>query len=106
HDGVAGLGAGEQMADRADAADAGRDGGHLIVRPALGETLEAAHLGDVELRRIDLARVIQVDGDFGVALDAGDVRNDDALRHGFPLYPNLTLSSRSILRPSSSSVST
>ena len=50
HDGVAGLGGGQQVAHRADAADARGDGGHLVKRPALGELLESAHLGDVELR--------------------------------------------------------
>ena len=49
HDGVAGLGGGEQVADRADAADALGDAGHFAVGPALAEFLEAAELDDVEL---------------------------------------------------------
>ena len=60
------------MAHRADAADARRDGGHLVERPAFGELLEAAHLGDMEMRVGDAALVIQVDVDLGVAFDAGD----------------------------------
>ena len=60
------------MADRADAADARGDGRHLVIGPALGEFLEAAHLGDVELRFGDAARVVQEDIDLGVAFDAGD----------------------------------
>ena len=71
HDGVAGLGRGQQVADRADAADARGDGRHLVVRAALGELLEAAHLRDVELRAGDLAVVVQMDGDLGVALRCG-----------------------------------
>ena len=35
HDGVAGFGRGQQVAHRADAADARGDGGHLVERPAL-----------------------------------------------------------------------
>ena len=49
HDGVAGLGRGEQMADGADAADARRDAGHFAEGPAFAEFLEAAELDDVEL---------------------------------------------------------
>ena len=45
-----GLGGRQQVAHRADAADARGDGRHLIERPAFGELLESAHLGDVELR--------------------------------------------------------
>ena len=70
HDRVAGLGRRQQMADRADAADARGDRRHLVKRPAFGELLEAAHLGDVELRVGDLARVVEIDRDLGVAFDA------------------------------------
>ena len=49
HDGVAGLYGGEQMADRADAADARGDGRHLVEGPAFGEFLKSADLGDVDL---------------------------------------------------------
>ena len=45
---VAGLGRGQQVADRADAADAGGDDRHLAEGAALAELLEAAELGDVE----------------------------------------------------------
>ena len=50
HDGFARLGRGEQMADRADAADARGDRRHLIERPSLAELFEPAKLGDVERR--------------------------------------------------------
>ena len=46
--------------------------GHLVERPALGEFLEAAHLGHVQLRAVDLALVVELDRDFGVAFDAGN----------------------------------
>ena len=46
---VAGLGGSEQVADRADAAGARREGRHLAVGAALAELLEATELGQVEL---------------------------------------------------------
>ena len=63
HDRVAGLGRGEQVADRADAADARGDRRHLVERPALAELLEAAQLRDVERRVGDLAVVVEMDRD-------------------------------------------
>ena len=74
---VAGLGGGDQVADRADAADARHERRHLGEGPALAELLEAAELGDVEMRLLDAAVVVEVDGDLGVALDAGDGVDDD-----------------------------
>ena len=55
-DAVAGLGRGHQVADRADAADAGAEPGHLPERPAHAEALETAKLGDVEARVGEPAR--------------------------------------------------
>jgi hypothetical protein len=55
HDGFAGLGRGDEVRDRADAADAGHEAGHLVERAAFGEFLEAAHLGDVKMRVLDFA---------------------------------------------------
>ena len=72
HDGVAGLGGGQQVADRADAADARGDAGHFRVGPAFAELLEAAELDDVELGVGHVAVVVHEDADLGVALDAGD----------------------------------
>ena len=69
-DGVAGLGRGQLVADRADSADARGDARHLVERPPLDEFLEAAHLGDVELGVGHAARVVQEDRDLGVAFDA------------------------------------
>ena len=78
HDGVAGLGRGEQMADRADAADARGDAGHFAVGPAFAEFLEAAEFDDVELGVGHVAGVVHEDADLGMALDAGHGINDDA----------------------------
>ena len=70
HDGFAGLGRGKKVRDRADAADARHQAGHLVERPALGETLKAAHLGDVKVRVLDLALAVELDGDLAVAFQA------------------------------------
>ena len=65
------LGRSQVVADRADAADAGRDLGHLVVHPALAELLEAPELLHVKERAVHLTRIVQMDGDLGVPLDAG-----------------------------------
>jgi len=70
------------MAHRADAADARGDAGHLVERTAFAEFLEPAEFHDVELGVRHVAFLVEVDADLGVALDAGDRINDDALRHG------------------------
>jgi hypothetical protein len=81
HDGFAGLGRGEQVRDRADAADARHQAGHLVERPALGELLKAAHLGDVEVRVLHLALVVELDGDLAVAFEARNGIDGDGLAH-------------------------
>ena len=80
HDRVAGLGRGEEVADRADAADSRRDRRHLVVGPALDELLEAADLGHVELRVNHLTGVVELDRYPGVTFDARDVVDRDLLR--------------------------
>ena len=72
HNGVAGLGGSQQVADRADAADARRDRGHLVIRPAFRELLEPAHLRHMKLRPLHVAVIVDMDGDPGVSLDAGN----------------------------------
>ena len=67
------------MAHRADAADARHQRRHLVKRPAFAELLEAAELGDVEVGFLDVALLVQMDRDLGVALDAGDRVDDDFL---------------------------
>ena len=46
--GVAGFGRGHQVADRADAADAGGDAGHFPKAAALAEFFKAAEFGHME----------------------------------------------------------
>src|SRR5689334_1558206 len=81
HDGFARLRRGDQMADRADAADARRDRRHFVIRPPFAELLEAADLRDMELRIGNLPIIVEMDGDLGMTLDARDRINDDGL-HG------------------------
>src|ERR1700735_1581723 len=82
HDGLSGLGRGEQLADRADPADASGDRRHFIEWPPLAEFLEPAELSDMEGGVHDVAIVIEVDGDLRVALDAGDRVDNDGRHDG------------------------
>ena len=70
-DGVAGLGRGQHVAHRANAANARRDAGHFAERPAFAEFFKAAKFDDVKFRVGDVSGVVQKNADFGVALDAG-----------------------------------
>ena len=78
---ITSLGGRKQMADRTDAADAAGDAGHFTQRTAFTEFLEPAELHDVKLRVCDGSCVIQMDGDLGVALDAGHRVNNDTIWH-------------------------
>ena len=69
------------MRDRADAADARHQAGHLVERAALREAFEAAHLRHVEMRVFHLTLVVELDGDLAVALKAGNGINGDGLAH-------------------------
>ena len=71
-DDVHGLGRGQVVADRADAAEPLDEDRGLPVGPALDEALEAAELDDVEAGLGHLAGVVELDGDLAVALDPGD----------------------------------
>src|ERR1039458_9614456 len=73
------LGGGEEMADRADAADARHKRGHLVQRAALADPLKATELRHVEMGVSDLTRLVQLDGDLGVSFDPGDRFDDDRL---------------------------
>ncbi len=77
------------MADGADAADARGNARHLVIGTALGELLEAAHLGDLELGVGHVAGVVELNGDLGVALDAAYRLNCDA--SSSPLLSELDL---------------
>ena len=86
---IDGLRGGYEVAHRADAADARHDGRHLVHGSTLGDALEATELRDVEAGVSDLALLIELDGDLGVALDAGDRIDDDGAAHGdLPQRPN------------------
>ncbi len=92
------------MADGTDAADARHDRRHLVDRTTLGDPLEAPELGHVELGVDHLARVVEVNGDLGVAFDPGDRVDDDRLCHGWPQRPKRAWSVSGV-RPSSRSMS-
>ena len=68
------------MADRADAAQALDDDRDLPVHPPLDEPLEPPELHDMEARLLDLAGLVEPDGDLAVAFDAGDRIDDDLAR--------------------------
>ena len=72
------LGRGEEVADRADAAEPLHRDRHLPVRPALDEDLEAAKLDDVQPDLMDAVLVVEQDRHLAVALDAGDRLDGDA----------------------------
>ncbi|MGA8191919.1 MAG: hypothetical protein WB902_00930 [Acetobacteraceae bacterium] len=92
HDGLARLGRGYQVADRANSADAGGNRRHLIEGPALDKFLEPAELGDMEERIGDLAVVVEMNADLRVTLDARDRVDDDSF-HDRLLSRNAALSS-------------
>src|SRR5271165_3185304 len=100
HDGVARLRSCQLVADGADAADARGNARHFVEWAALGELLKSADLRHLEPRVSDIARVVQLNGDFGVPFDAAYRLNRDALH--YCSYPNLILLVVSILRPSTS----
>ena len=75
---VAGLGGSDQVADRADAADARHQRRHLVERPAFAELFEAAELGHVKAGVLDAAIFVEVERDLGVPFDAGDRIDHDA----------------------------
>ena len=75
---VAGLGGRDQVADRADAADARHQRGHLVKRTAFAQLLEAAELGHVKACFLDPAVFVQVERDLGMAFDARNRIDDDA----------------------------
>src|ERR1035441_1451413 len=102
HDRVARFGRRQQMAHRADAADARRDRRHFVIGPAFGEFFETAHLGHMKVRVGDMARIVQVDIDLGVPFDARD-GVDDKFSHDVaptrisPLMPGPACGPRSVL---------
>ncbi len=81
-DDVHGLGRGQVVADRADAAEPLDEDRGLPVGAALDEALEAAELDDVEAGLGHLAGVVEADGDLAVAFDPGDGFDGDLSTHG------------------------
>jgi hypothetical protein len=79
---VAGFGGAEQMAHGADAADAGRDPRHVREGAPLAEFFKAPILHHVKPRVAEAPLTIQVEGDFGVALDAGHRVDQNGAAHG------------------------
>ena len=75
--GVEGFGAGHVVGDGADAADAGGDDGEVFGAAAFAEAFEAAEFGDLEVGVVDVAGVVEEEGDFAVAFEAGDGVDDD-----------------------------
>src|SRR5439155_25070020 len=80
-DSVAGLGGGEQMAYRADAADPRHEIGHLEERTPLAEFLKSSKLSDVEVRRFHASVVVQLDRDFSVPFQPRHRINENSLGH-------------------------
>ena len=75
---VARLGGRDQMADRADAADARHQGRHLVKRAPFAQLLEAAKLGHVKASFLDPAVFVQMERDLGMTFDARNRIDDDA----------------------------
>jgi len=81
HDGFAGLGRSNQVRDRANAADARHQAGHLVVGAALREPLESPYLRNMEVRILNLALTVQLNGDFAVPFQARYRVDGDGLCH-------------------------
>ena len=103
---VARLGRRHEVAHRADSADPRHQRRHLAQRPALADALEAAELRDVEVGVGDRAGLVELDGDLGVALDAGDRVDDDLAHARSSQAPKWVMPAVSGMRPASSSSST
>ncbi len=76
---LAGFAGRDQMAHRADPANARHQRRHLIEGPVLAELLESAQLGDVQARVSNLAVVTQLYGHLGVTFYARYRIDDNCL---------------------------
>ena len=74
------LGRGEEMADRADAAEALHRDRNFPVGPAANEDLEAAKLDDMQPHLMDAILGVEQDRDLAMAFDAGDRLDGDAAK--------------------------
>ena len=94
NDDVQRLGRRQMVADRTNAAEPLDDDRNLPVHAAADEAFEAAELDDVKARIVDLAGLVQANGDFAVAFDARDRIDHDLARsrtglktvHNAPLH--------------------
>ncbi len=68
---IAGHGRGQVMAHRADTADSGSNLGHLEKGPSLGKFLKSPPFVYMKIRPVHFPLVVQMNGHFGVALNAG-----------------------------------
>ena len=75
------------MAHRADPAQALHQHGSLPERPPLDEPLKTAELDNVQASAGDIARVVELDRDLAMPLDAGDRLYDNLPPHFFPHCP-------------------
>ena len=85
---VGGLDRREMVRDRAHAADAARDQRHLPDHTAFEHGLEPAELGDVEVRAVHHARVVQVERHTAVAFDPLGGGKLHGARHRAHRLPN------------------
>jgi hypothetical protein len=101
---VEGLGGGQVVAHRADAAQALHHHRHFPVGAALDEFLEAAELDDVQPRLAHVAGLVEQQRDLAVALDARDGVDGDpaqafAVGGGFQFEAHGELSRSAAGRP-------
>ena len=83
------------VADRANAAQALHDDGHVPVGPALDEAFETAELDDVQAHLADHIIVVRQQGHLAVTLDARD-RFDDVALQLFTIFGSRQLGSHSV----------
>src|SRR4029078_750326 len=82
---VAGFCRRDQMANRADTANAGHQRWHLRERATFTELFETTELRYMEASVFDMALLVEMNGDLGVALNSSYRVNYDrfSLCHGF-----------------------
>ena len=72
------FGGRNQMTDRADTANPRHERRHFRERTPLTELFKTTKLGNVKLRVRDFSLIVEMQGDLGVALDAGHGVDDDS----------------------------
>ena len=79
--GIAGLGRGQGVTHREDAADTFHQGRHFVKGAPFAEFFESPELGGMKAGIGHLAGLVQLDGDFAVAFNAGDGIDNDRRHH-------------------------